>query len=104
MQQFQSTYPAKNKDSEGKNRLDLIDPDFILGIGETLTFGTKKYNNRNWTGIENKHDENYASLMRHVMAWRKGETADPESGLNPLLHAAFNIMVLYYDDLHKEQK
>ena len=90
------------KDDEGKNRLDLIEPDFILGLGEALTFGAKKYSDKGWKNIENKHDDNYASLMRHIMSWRKGEKKDPESGLNPLLHAAYNIMVLYYDDLQKE--
>ena len=90
------------KDDEGKNRLDLIEPDFILGLGEALTFGAKKYSDKGWKNIENKHDDNYASLMRPIMSWRKGEKKDPESGLNPLLHAAYNIMVLYYDDLQKE--
>lgn len=90
------------KNDEGKNRLDLIEPDFILGLGKALTFGAKKYSDNGWKNIENKHDDNYASLMCHIMAWRKGEKKDPESGLNPLLHAAYNIMVLYYDDLQKE--
>lgn len=104
MAQYQFTSQKNIKDSEGKNRLDLIEPDFILGLGEALTFGSKKYSDNGWKDIKNKHDENYASLMRHIMAWRKGEKQDPESGLNPLLHAAYNIMVLYYDDLQKEKK
>lgn len=90
------------KEDKGKNRLDLIEPDFILGLGQALTFGAKKYSDKGWKEIKNKHDDNYASLMRHIMAWRKGEKADPESGLNPLLHAAYNLMVLYYDDCQKE--
>jgi len=103
---IQEKFNSKNviKADEGKNRLDLIEPDFILGLGEALTFGAKKYSDKGWKNIENKHDSNYASLMRHIMAWRKGEKKDPESGLNPLLHAAYNIMVLYYDDLQKEKK
>lgn len=91
------------KEDIGKNRLDLIEPDFILGLGEALTFGAKKYTDNGWKDIKNKHDDNYASLMRHIMAWRKGEKKDHESGLNPLLHAAYNLMVLYYDDCQKEK-
>lgn len=95
-----NTYNNSNKDDKEKVRLELIDPNFILGIGDVLTFGAKKYTDREWTSIEDKHNRNYASLLRHVMAWRTGEKEDKESGKSHLLHAAYNCMVLYYDDMN----
>ena len=92
------------KETTGKVRLDLVEPEFIVGIGEVLTFGAEKYSDKGWKDIENKHDENYASLMRHIMAWRMGEQNDNESGKSHLLHAAYNLMFLYYDDLQKEKQ
>ena len=92
-----------NKDDVGKPRVDLIEPDFILGLGEVLAFGAEKYSDAGWKDIENKHDREYASAMRHLLKWRKGEQKDEESGKNHLLHAAYNLMVLYYDDLQKEK-
>lgn len=91
------------KKDEGKVRLDLIEPEFIEGLGRVLTFGAHKYSDSGWKTIENKHDRNYASLMRHIIEWRKGNKTDEESGQNHLLHAAYNLMVLYYDDLEKEK-
>lgn len=89
----------KNRDDDGKSRVDLIIPEFITGIGDALLFGTKKYPEGTWKDTTEKHDRNYGSCLRHLLSWRSGDTYDKESGLNHLLHAAYNIMALYYDDL-----
>lgn len=82
------------KDDKEKNRLDLIEPEFIEGIGEVLTFGADKYEPNNWQNVEDAKNRYYAAALRHLMAWRKGEKADPESGFSPLDHVACNIMFL----------
>lgn len=88
------------KNDEGKNRLDLIEPRFIEGVGEVLTFGAKKYEPNNWQKVEDAENRYYAAALRHLMAWRRGEKIDLESGLSHLKHAATNIMFL----LHFEEE
>ena len=92
------------KRDSGKSRVDLIEPEFILGIGSVMEYGLKKYPQNAWKKIEDKHNRNYASVLRHLLAWKSGEQNDTESGQSHLLHAAYNLMVLYYDDLHGEDK
>ena len=84
------------KDDQEKNRLDLIEPEFIEGIGKVLTFGADKYEPNNWQKVEDAEDRYYAAALRHLIAWRKGEKTDPESGLSHLYHVACNIMFLQH--------
>ncbi|MCI4437841.1 MAG: hypothetical protein JHC33_13625 [Ignisphaera sp.] len=84
-----------------KNRLELIDPAFILGIGEVLTFGAKKYEANNWkdgSSAENQ-ERIQGAMLRHFMAYLQGEELDPESNLPHLHHMAVGAMFLgYFDD------
>lgn len=83
-----------------KTRLDLIEPEFIEQVGKVLTFGAQKYEPNNWQNVDDAENRYYAALMRHLLAYRKGEEKDPESGLSHLAHAACNAMFL----LHFEQE
>ena len=87
---------AGHKDDQEKNRLDLIEPEFIEGVGKVLTFGADKYEPNNWQKVDDAENRYYAAAMRHLMAWRKGEKTDPESGISHLYHVACNIMFLQY--------
>ena len=81
----------------GKPRVDLIDPDFLLQVGAVLEAGARKYAERNW---EKGMDWNkvYASMLRHMLKWQAGETNDDETGLHHMAHVACNAMFLlnYY--------
>ena len=90
------------KDDEGKVQLDLIEPDFILNVGEVLTQGAKKYGKNNWQKLEDAEDRYYSAIMRHLMAWRMGEKTDTDSGLNPMYHIAANAMFLAHIDKEKK--
>lgn len=90
------------KDDTGKNRLDLIEPEFIESVGKVLTFGASKYELNNWQNVEDGKDRYYAAALRHLMAYRKGEEKDPESGLSHLEHVACNIMFLLH--FEREEK
>ena len=90
------------KDDQEKNRLDLIEPEFIEGVGKVLTFGADKYEPNNWQKVEDAEDRYYAAAMRHLMTWRKGEKTDPESGISHLDHVACNIMFLQH--FEREEK
>lgn len=74
----------------GKLRLDLIPPEMHEALGSVLTFGAGKYGDRNWElGID--EDRLYAAAQRHLLAHRKGEPLDHESGLPHIYHAFCNI-------------
>ena len=97
-----SQFTAGQKDDKEKNRLDLIEPEFIEGVGKVLTFGANKYEPNNWQKVEDAEDRYYAAALRHLIAWRKGEKTDPESGLSHLDHVACNIMFLQHFEREAE--
>lgn len=82
-----------NKFDEEKVRLDLLPPELLEGVGTILTFGADKYGDRNWEqGM--KWGRVYGAMLRHMLAWWKGATFDPESGKSHLWHAGCCIAFL----------
>ena len=81
------------KDDQDKNRLELLPPEALEGTARVLTFGAKRYGERNWEkGI--KYGRIYGALTRHMLAWWKGEDLDPETGESHLHHAGCCIAFL----------
>lgn len=87
-----------NKKDENKIRLDLIEPNFIISIAKVMTFAIeeKDYKINSWQEVPDPINKYYAALMRHVLAWRSGESHDKESGYHHLSHAGCNIMILLW--------
>ena len=84
--------------NQGKVQVREVDPSFILGLGEVLTASRQKYDEGNWMN-ETKFSTPYESCVRHLMKFWSGEEVDdgPDgTGLSHLLHAATNLMFLYY--------
>lgn len=83
-----------------KNRLELIEPEFIEGLGRILSFGADKYEAHNWKLASSDEDQNriYGALLRHLVAYHKGEKVDQETGESHLYHACCNLMFLDYQD------
>ena len=78
------------KFDKDKLRMDLIPPEAIYALAEVLTFGAKKYADRNWEkGIE--LNRLFAATQRHLWDMWKGELIDPESNLPHSYHALTNI-------------
>ena len=106
---YLSGIKAKGKDETfmkadfSKNRVELIEPQFIEGIGHILTFGAIKYSANNWKSGGN--EENVmrirGAMMRHMLRYLDGEILDPESNLPHLAHLATNAMFLDYFDRNK---
>ncbi len=90
------------KKDKGKVMVELVDPQFIIDIGKVLTFGAVKYEVENWRkGLPWKRT--LGAVLRHILAWARGEDNDPESGLSHLSHAACNLMfLLEWAHTHKE--
>ena len=82
-----------------KNRLDLIEPEFIEGIGRILTFGAEKYEAHNWKKAEGDDiDRIKGAALRHLMSYLKGDKLDSETDQSHLYHIACCIMFLDYFD------
>lgn len=85
------------KFDNNKPRMDLIEPEFLEGIAKVLTLGASKYAPDSWkTQVSEPERRYYAAALRHLVAWKKGEKTDPESGLSHIYHAACNLMFLEY--------
>lgn len=93
---------------EGKPRMDLIPGDALEELGMIFLEACKKYDDRNWEkGMA--WSKCHASLLRHLVAWSKGEDYDPESGRLHIGHVMWNAMALVSyqkrgigkDDRHK---
>lgn len=81
------------KHDSDKLRYDLVPPEAMADFVRVLTYGAKKYADRNWEkGIH--YSRVYAALQRHLHAFWAGEDTDPESGLPHLAHAACCVMFL----------
>jgi len=83
---------------DGKNKLELIPPEWIWGLGMVLTQGAEKYLVRNW-----ERGMSWGKMigcgLRHVLKFICGERYDRESGCHHLLHASWNFLSLMSYDL-----
>ena len=71
-----------------KLRYDLMPAHTLEQVVGVLTFGSKKYADWNWKKVVAENpDRYYAAAMRHIMARRKGEVNDSETGIDHYAHA-----------------
>jgi len=81
------------KNDDGKPMLALIPPHAILEIGKAMTYGANKYGKYNYLGGLS-YIRLLSALLRHTVAFLRGEDNDPESGLSHLSHAGASIAML----------
>jgi len=83
-----------------KAALDLIPLEALIGLGNVLTFGAKKYQRANWAnGIE--YSRLISAALRHIAAFNAGQDMDPESGLSHIDHALCNLAFLAWMRVHR---
>jgi hypothetical protein len=81
------------KDDQGKLRWDLMPWDALEEVVKVITFGCKKYDDRNWEkGLD--YGRLIGSTMRHLSKWFRGVEIDDDSGINHLAHVACNVIFL----------
>ncbi len=86
--------------NSGKLRWSLVDFDALDDMVKVLEFGAKKYDDNNWKkGL--KTPEIFESIMRHLVAYMRGEDIDLESGLPHTGHILCNAMFLSYMQKYK---
>ena len=88
---------------QDKVRLELIPPELVFAVGSILTFGAKKYADRNWE-LGMKWSRVFGALMRHMWCWWAGKgptnenflfgSVDQETRKSHLWHAACCIAFL----------
>ncbi|KKT77679.1 MAG: hypothetical protein UW73_C0014G0002 [Microgenomates group bacterium GW2011_GWB1_44_8] len=83
----------------------------LMEWGDVFTYGEKKYARDNWLKGTDWH-EFYGSALRHLYRFWAGEDVDPETGINHLAHALWNVAAirayqmrgLGQDDRHKTKE
>lgn len=81
------------KHDQNKSRLDLIDAEFLEGLGHVLRFGANKYATHNWRGGIN-YSRLIGAAYRHLGAINRGEDIDGESSMPHIYHLACCVMFL----------
>ena len=94
------------KNDTTKSRVDLLDPDFLLAVGDALRFGAEKYKEHggasNWRrGIH--ISRLVASALRHLFAIMRGEDIDSESGLLHTAHLGCCVQFLHWTLKYKPE-
>ncbi len=85
----------KFDDGSDKLRYDLIPPHALEMLASVYTHGAAKYTDTNYLKSGGMaYRRILAALMRHVEAYRAGETDDPDSGLPHMAHAAWQCFTL----------
>lgn len=85
------------KDDWSKVPLQLLPFTALTEVGLVLAFGAKKYSAHNWRqGM--RWTRVVGAALRHLFAWLRRESRDPETGLSHLAHAACMVLfVLEYE-------
>ena len=92
------------KADDGKVDWSLVPFEALEGMVQVLQFGAKKYDSWNWTkGGGFVWMRVFASCMRHLFAWSRGEDNDPESGMSHISHAQCNLLFLAYYIRNKDK-
>ena len=92
------------KHDTGKPMWHLMPPDAQAAIIDVLTYGANKYAPENWRKIEDIPTRYYSAMMRHLHAFRCGETHDPESGLHHLAHAGCCLVFMLQNELERKSR
>lgn len=80
------------KHDDGKPRMDLLPMDALLEVAKIMTFGAKKYGDRNWEkGIDIQRFR--AAGLRHDAAHEMGQEIDEESGMPHKAHKACDALM-----------
>ena len=83
-----------------KPRMELLDPEFLEGVSQVLTFGAKKYDAHNWrAGLS--VSRTIGACLRHIFAFIRGEDLDKETGLHHLFHAGCELMFTWWTVTHR---
>jgi len=82
------------KNDAGKPRFGLVAPHFHLDLAKCLTVGADKYGEANY--LKGADWSRYIDAAeRHLNAFKRGESLDPDDQLSHLVHLAACAMILF---------
>lgn len=82
-----------------KMKWNLVVWEFFEAVVRVLMFGAKKYAPENWKHVDGRRERYQNALIRHVVAYVKGEAVDRETGESHLACAGCNLMFLFWMDM-----
>lgn len=88
---------SRRDTQDGKPRYDLIPVEPLKRVAFLYTRGAEKYDDWNWAKGQ-PYSRVYASLLRHIYAWREGERT--EDHLSAVVWNAMALM--YFEDTKPE--
>jgi hypothetical protein len=88
---------SKRDTQDGKTRYDLIPVSSLTRLADLYARGADKYGDWNWAKGQ-PYSRVYASLLRHIYAWRAGERT--EDHLSAVAWACMALM--YFEDNKSE--
>lgn len=94
----------KNDRKDKKPRWELLPLPLLEQIVNVYTFGAQKYAENSWQDLPDGFRRYKAAMIRHLVAFEKGEITDKESGLPHLAHMAWNALAVLYFGTIKQQK
>lgn len=92
---------GKDDRADGKLRWDLLPLAEIEDIVRVYTEGAKKYADNSWQDIPDGFNRYLGALMRHLVAYTKGERYDKD-GFMHLSAVCWNAIALLYYDKHNK--
>ena len=88
-----------DKHDQSKIRPSLLPLAELNQVIEVLEFGADKYSVDNWQTVPDGRRRYTVALLRHSMAYARGEQVDDESGLHHLAHAACcALFIMWFDN------
>lgn len=91
----------EHKRDEGKLRWDLVPFEAFEPVVQVLMRGNEKYTEDSWKSAVSAPGGDmvyFSAALRHLVAWHRGEIADPESGISHLAHAVCNLLFMIWRD------
>ena len=75
----------------------ILPYDALEEIVKVMEFGARKYARGNFASGEGlEYTRVLNSLMRHILAFSRGEDLDPETGISHMAHAGCNVLFLLH--------
>lgn len=85
---------------EGKSPLEYLPWEILTLDAYVMKHGADKYGVRNWRVDSILASTYEGAMMRHVLAWNRGEDIDPDSGRPHLIHLRANCAVVLDAQMH----
>ena len=95
MEKDKNTKGGADRYNQGKTQWSLVDFQSIESLPKVLAYGAKKYARDNWKKGQSINSQ-IDCMMRHLVAFKDGQTLDSESGESHIGHIMCNAMFIEY--------